>query len=134
VRNPDGKNPVAALNAVTGERIGAPGLIAGVPFTPAKPGDVLTIYGTGFGVTSPVFAPGELPDRAGPTVEKARVSLGLLDLAGSDVLHCGVAPFLAGVHQLNIRVPANLPDGDYPLMLRLGNAATPSGGLLTIRR
>jgi len=119
---------------VSGEGIGTPGLIAGVSFTPAKPGDVLTIYGTGFGVTSPVFPSGELPDRAGPTVEKARVSLGLVDLADTDVLYCGAAPFLAGVYQLNSRVPANLPDGDYPLMLRLGNAATPSGGLLTIRR
>ena len=57
-----------------------------------------------------------------------------MDLADQDVLYGGVAPFLAGVHQLNIRVPANLPDRDYPLMLGLGNAATPSGGLLTIRR
>jgi uncharacterized protein (TIGR03437 family) len=36
-----------------------------------------------------------------------------LDLTDQDLLYCGVAPSLAGVYQLNIRVPTNLPDGGY---------------------
>jgi uncharacterized protein (TIGR03437 family) len=45
VKNADGKNPLVAVNAVTGEYVGASGLIPGLTFAPAKPGDILTIYG-----------------------------------------------------------------------------------------
>lgn len=76
LRNADGKNPVAATNAVTYEYIGAPGLIPGANFVPAKPNDLLTFYATGFGLTNPAFEAGQLPDQVAPTVEKVRVTLG----------------------------------------------------------
>jgi uncharacterized protein (TIGR03437 family) len=60
----DGRNPIAAVNALSGTYIGAPGLLPGATFAPAKPGDVLTLFLTGLGATSPAFAPGILPDRA----------------------------------------------------------------------
>ncbi len=59
--NASGANPIAAIDAVTGAYIGAPGLISGAAFTPAKPGDYLTLFATGFGATNPAFAPGVLP-------------------------------------------------------------------------
>ncbi len=42
--NASGANPIAAINAVTGGYIGAPGLISGATFTPAKSGDYLTLF------------------------------------------------------------------------------------------
>src|SRR5581483_8977414 len=44
VTNANGHNPIAAINATTGAYIGAPGLIPGASFTPAKVGDVLTLF------------------------------------------------------------------------------------------
>lgn len=131
--NPDGRNPIAALNATTPGLVGSPDLFAGAT-VPAKPGDILTLFGTGFGATDPAFVAGELPDRIASTVEKARVTVGELELSDQDILYVGVAPFLAGVYQLNIRVPAETPDGDLPVTARVGNATTPPGAFLAVKR
>ena len=133
VRNADGKDPVVAVNAVTGAYVGAPGLIPGLTFTPAKPGDILTIYGVSFGPTTPAFAPGEPPDTPGPTVNAPGVTLGSVNLSQAEVLYAGVSPGIAGLYQLNIRVPANLADGDLPLTLTVGSFKTPSVGFITVR-
>jgi uncharacterized protein (TIGR03437 family) len=133
VKNADGKDPVVAVNAVTGAYVGASGLIPGLTFTPAKPGDILTIYGVSFGPTTPSFAPGEPPTTTGPTVSAPEVALGTVSLTQADVLYAGVSPGIAGLYQLNIRVPANLPDGDQPLTLTLGTFKTPSVGFVTVK-
>jgi uncharacterized protein (TIGR03437 family) len=132
-RGVDGKRPVVAVNASTGAYIGAAGLIPGLAFVPARQGDVLTIYGVSFGPTSPTFAPGNAPSGIGATVNPPVVSLGAIELSQSDVLYAGVSPGIAGLYQLNIRVPANLPDGDHEIVLRLGGFRTPAGGILTVR-
>ncbi len=59
----NGGNPIAAINAVTGGYIGAPGLISGATFTPAKPGDYLTLFATGFGATNPCVRSGSAAER-----------------------------------------------------------------------
>jgi len=132
VKNASGQNPVVAVNAVTGAYVGASGLIPGLTFAPAKPGDILTIYGVSFGPTTPAFAPGAAPATTGPTVNAAGVVMGPVTLNAEDVLYAGVSPGIAGLYQLNIRVPANLPDGDQPLTLTLGSFKTPSAGFVTV--
>jgi uncharacterized protein (TIGR03437 family) len=51
----------------------------------------------------------------------------------ANVLYAGVSPGTAGLYQLNMRVPAGLADGDYPISLRLGGFVTPSGGYFTVK-
>jgi uncharacterized protein (TIGR03437 family) len=114
--------------------VGAPGLIPGGNFAPAKPGDVVTLFLNGLGATSPSFAAGELPSGAGSTVAPVAVTVAGIQLAASDVLYAGVTPFLAGLYQINIRLPANVPDGDLAVVVRVGDFTTPEGGFLTIRR
>jgi len=133
VRNPDGRNPIVAVNVTTGLLVGAPGLIAGATFARARPSDVVTLYATGFGVTEPAFAAGELPDRAGAAIERARVTIGNQELSEREVLYAGVAPLLAGVYQLNLQLPASLPDGDLPVVVRLGAFVAPTGYLAVSR-
>ncbi|MEK7753992.1 MAG: hypothetical protein AAB654_18865, partial [Acidobacteriota bacterium] len=88
VQNADGRNPVAAVNAVTGIYVGPSGLIAGGNFVPAKPGDYVTIFGSGFGATNPLFFTGDLADRSAPVTALVSVPLGgvprpvLLDVVG----------------------------------------------------
>ena len=127
VQNPDGNNPVAAVNAVTGEFVG-PG------FTAAKPGDILTLFATGFGVTDPPFEAGILPDQIGSTVEKALVTVGEIQLSDADVLYAGVTPGSAGLYQLNLRIPDTVPDGDLSVVVQVGAFSTPPGGFLVIKR
>jgi uncharacterized protein (TIGR03437 family) len=59
--------------------------------------------------------------------------MGDVKLNPEDVLYAGVSPGIAGLYQLNIRVPANLPDGDQALTLTLGNFQTPSLGFVTVK-
>ena len=126
-QNPDGNNPVAAVNAVTGEFIGP-------AFTAAKPGDILTLFATGFGVTDPPFEAGVLPDQIGSTVEKALVTIGEIQLSDEDVLYAGVTPGSAGLYQLNLRIPDTVPDGDLSVVVQVGAFSTPPGGFLVIKR
>jgi uncharacterized protein (TIGR03437 family) len=133
VKNADGHNPVISVNAVTGAYVGAAGLIPGAAFTPAKAGDILTIYGISFGATNPAVAPGTACSTVAPATNPASVTLGSLTVDAADVLYAGISPGTAGLYQLNIRVPAGLADGDYPLMLHLGSFRTAAGGYLTVK-
>jgi uncharacterized protein (TIGR03437 family) len=133
LHNGNGHNPIAAINAVTGAFVGAAGLISGVTFVPAKPGDILTLFGTGLGATDPAFAPGELPAGAAMVTAQASISFGGVTLAPSDILYTGVSQN-AGVYQVNLRVPDGISDGDQPLVISVGGASSPSGGFLTVSR
>jgi uncharacterized protein (TIGR03437 family) len=132
LHNANGHNPVCAVDAITLADIGATGLISGVTFTPAKPGEILTIYGISFGPVNPAVAPGALAPGAASTTNAPVVTVGSVTLSPSDVLYAGVSPGSAGLYQLNIRVPA-MGDGDYPVTLSLGSFTTPAGGYITVK-
>jgi uncharacterized protein (TIGR03437 family) len=133
VKNADGRDPVVAVNSLTGAYVGPSGLIPGLTFAPAQPGDYLTIWAISFGPTTPSFAPGTPPSTLGNTVNVPGVKMGTVTLSPADVLYAGVSPGFAGLYQLNIRVPDNLPDGDLPLTLTLGSYRTPSVGFVSVR-
>ena len=120
--NTSGRNPVIAVNAVTGAYIGAPGN----SFISAKPGDILTIYCVSLGPTNPAIAPGDAATGIAPLRDIPTVTLGGIVL--TDVLYVGATPTVAGLYQINLRVPA-LPDGDHTLTI--GNS--PTDGFLSIR-
>jgi len=130
-RNADGRNPIAAINAQTFGLIGAPNLIPGATFTPARPSDIVALFATGLGRTNPAVQAGELPPGIASTVDPVTVMVGSAD---AEVLYAGVAPGLAGLYQINIRIPASAADGDQPVTARIGSLATPAGAFLTVRR
>ena len=132
VRNADGKNPVVAVNVVTGAYVAAAGLIPGAPTVPAKPGDILTIYGVSFGPTSPAAVPGTPSTDASRSVYTPVVKLGNVTLDPAAVYYAGVTPGSPGLYQLNIQVPA-ISDGDHALSLTLGPFSTATGALLTVK-
>ncbi len=131
VHNQNGLNPIAAINAVTGAYVGAAGLLAGTTFTPAKPGDILTLFGTGFGATNPYFAPGELPEGVAPVTAPVTIAFGGITLSSSDILYVGLSQE-AGVYQVNVRVPDTVPDGDQSFTLSVGGVSSPAGGFITV--
>jgi uncharacterized protein (TIGR03437 family) len=130
VASASGKNPIIAVNAVTYSYIGAVGLIPGVSFAPAKPGDILTLYGISFGPTAPPVAPGAPPPAIASTTNVAGVKFGSSTITA---LYSGLSQGSAGLYQLNIQVPAGLADGDYPVVLTLGTSSTPTGGYITVK-
>lgn len=128
-QSPDGKNPIAAVNAVSGSFVGPAGLIAGVNFVPALPGDFVTLFLTGGGSTNPAFASGELPGGIGNVTGATVVTLGGSQIAAGDFFYLGVTPGFAGLYQLNVRIPPGTPPGSQPVVLSVGGAVSPAGYL-----
>jgi len=133
IQHADGKNPIAAVNATTGLLVGQPGLISGATLAPAKPGDVVTLYATGLGATSPAFAAGQLPDQAA-SVSGVQFTIGSATLSAADLLYAGVTPGFAGLYQLNLRIPSGVPAGDQPVVLSVNGVRSPAGAYLTIKQ
>jgi uncharacterized protein (TIGR03437 family) len=133
-QNLSGKNPVAAEDAISGALIGPSGLLPGATFTPAKPGEYVALYATGLGLTDPAYAAGQIPKEPASTVSTVSVSLNGLQLDATDLLYAGVSPGYAGLYQINIRIPASMPDGDLAISLDVNGISTPAGAYLTIKR
>ncbi len=131
VTNASGVNPIAAVDSLTDAYIGPQGLFAGV--TPAKPGEFVTLYATGFGGTNPSFAPGVLPSGTASVTAPVTVQLGGVTLQPSDILYVGVTGF-AGLYQVNLQVPANVADGNQPLVITVGGVASSPNAFLAVKK
>ena len=94
---------------------------------PAKPGDVLSLYGTGFGATNPAVAPGTILQDAAPLTNTPSVTIGGLP---APVSFAGLSA--TGLDQLNVTVPA-LSDGDQEVIATILGLQTKSGVLLKIK-
>jgi uncharacterized protein (TIGR03437 family) len=134
MQSPDGKNPIKAVNGATGENIGTPGLLAEGTFVPAKPDDVITLHAIGLGLTEPPFAAGEIPADRAPVTGAVEVRIGEVTLAPSDILYAGVAPWSPGLYLLEIRLPADVADGDQPVRISVDGIASPEGGYIRVER
>lgn len=90
----------------------------------APAGEILSVYALGLGVTSPMVEAG-VPSPLPPAnaVVMPRLQIGGRD---ADILFAGLTPGLAGVYQVNFRVPAELAPGYQPLRW-IASDGTPTG-------
>ena len=102
---------------------------------PAHPGDVILVYGTGFGATNPTVEPGSLAPGSPLPSLTSTVSgqIGGVTLAFSDILYAGAAPNFAGLQQFNLRVPAGIAAGDQPIVLSEAGGRTQTSAVITIQ-
>ncbi len=129
--NADGRNPVQAANARTGVGIGPSGA-AGLALSPAGPGDEISIYGTGFGPTSPYVGTGVFPQERASLVELPTILLDGRELPEENRLFAGLAGGQPGLYQIDFRVPREIRNGNLNLQLRFGLRQTPPGAFLRI--
>jgi uncharacterized protein (TIGR03437 family) len=130
-QNPDGHNPIQAVNATTGAYIGSPGLIPGVDTLPAQPGDVLNLSGTGFGLTDPPFNAGDEPGTTAQVTASVTVTIGGVPLDPQLILYAGVTSS-AGVYALTIQIPDSIPAGDQTVVVTVGGVSSPPNAHITI--
>lgn len=96
--------------------------IPGVPSRPAHPGEIITIYGVGFGTVSPTIPAGQIV-QSGNTLTGSLQFLFGQTPAALPLLYAGLAPGAVGEYQFNITVPA-VPASDLvPLTFTLNGAA-----------
>ena len=101
----------------------------------AKPGDIVVLYGTGFGVTNPFYASGDRAAGQAPLRDSYTVTIGGVALQSEDILYAGLAPqSISGLYQFNVRVPASAADGNIPVSIRMGSYETQKGTTIPIKK
>lgn len=113
-------NYVAAEHA-DGTLLAPAGLFPGAAASPAKPGETVELYGTGFGPTNPPTPTGQLVSHPEPAANPITVSIGGVNC---EVTFMGlIAP---GLYQVNATVPANAPNGDAVLVATVQGQPSPN--------
>jgi uncharacterized protein (TIGR03437 family) len=80
-----------------------PGAIPGVATRRARPGDVLTFYGVGFGAVNPATPAGQVVGGLNTLASPFQLSIGG---TRATVTYAGLAPGTVGLYQFNAAVPA----------------------------
>ena len=109
------------------------GTFAGSSTVAAKPGEVLVLWATGFGPTSPAAPAGlAVPaDRAYSTTTPPVVTIGNISAL---VYGAALAPGSVGLYQIAIQVPLSLADGDWPIQASIGGVTSPAGAVITVKQ
>ncbi|MEZ5356816.1 MAG: SBBP repeat-containing protein [Bryobacteraceae bacterium] len=123
--NQQGRSPVQAIRADTGDPIGPDG-------TSATPNSVVRAFGTGFGRTDPVVGSGEFPTALTATAIKPVVILDGEDLPAEDVLYAGLTPGYPGIYHVDFRVPARVRNGNISLVVRFDQQSSPDSAYVRI--
>jgi uncharacterized protein (TIGR03437 family) len=104
------------------------------PSQPAQSNEVVVLYATGLGATSPAAIPNQIPQAAASITDRAdfRVVLNGTDVDSHLVLYAGVTPGFAGLFQINLQLPANAPSNPE---IRIGYGAqlSPAGRILPLQ-
>lgn len=127
VFDPQGRKYLAAVHP-DGTLAGPEGLFGGAVVTrPVAPGDVVLLFGTGFGPTEPSVPSGRLFAGAAKLKEPVRV---LVSGIQADVLFAGLSS--AGLNQLNVRIPDNVSAGDAAVIAETQGYSSQEGAFLHI--
>ena len=99
---------------------------------PSRPGDVITIYCTGLGQTTPPAQDGQAASSK-PLMSTAPVTVTFgsgVSAVTAQSSFAGLTPALVGLYQVNVTVPSNAPTGtSVPLSISLGGATSNSAGI-----
>ena len=122
-----------------GKSLGAFHTTDGAPVTasrPAAPGEAIVFFGTGFGVSEPVYQAGEIiPAKTVPLRDPVTIMIAGQALAAADVLYTGLVPgAISGAEQFNVRVPMSAASGELPVMVQIGGAQSQSGVTLPVQQ
>jgi uncharacterized protein (TIGR03437 family) len=117
----------------SGSNVGKADLFPGTPpsfTTPARPGETIILYGTGFGATIPPIANGIETDAKLYALNPTPTAT--FGNATATVTFAGLTVGLSQVYQFDVTIPSNAPNGDSPLIVTVdGVQSVP--GLITVQ-
>ena len=87
------------------------GAISGLNSQPAKPGDVIVLYGVGFGPVSPAIPEGQTVQQQN-ALPSFTISIGGMP---ATVQYAGLSPNYVGLYQFNVVVPAIAGNNPAPV-------------------
>lgn len=120
----------AAVRATDGRFIAPAGLFPGLTTEPAKPGDIVLLFGTGFGPTTPAVTPGRVFSGAAPLADLSALQV---RIGGMSVTPSFAGLSGSGLYQFNVTVP-NLPDGNHRIEMLLNGQQIQTDVQLPVRR
>lgn len=102
------------------------------PANPAARGSVAVLFATGLGVMNPAMADGELA--APPFARPASGFQVRIADQPVEILYSGAAPgYVAGLIQLNVRVPDDIAPGEVPVVIEAAGARSPRTVSIAVR-
>jgi len=96
--------------------------------SPAQPGEIIMLYGTGFGPTTPAAPVGQIVSGAAPLTDPTQLQIRIGPVVAT-VQFAGIVA--AGEYQFNVLVPP-LPAGDTQIVAVIAGVGTQSGLLIAI--
>ncbi len=100
--------------------------------TPAKPGDVVILWGTGFGATTPALSSGQLvpSTQLYSVLNPPNITVGGIQ---ATVYGAALAPGFAGLYQIAIQIPPAVGGGDQPVVAQTGSVSSATGVYVTVQ-
>jgi uncharacterized protein (TIGR03437 family) len=121
-------NGTGAFGGGTYDIIGPNGASLGYPTVAAKAGDLIELFGTGFGPTNPAVVPGQAFAGAASTTSPVTLSVG-----GASVTAAFAGLSGAGLDQINFTLPAGLGTGDIALVAGVGGVSTQANIVIALQ-
>ena len=112
-----------------GTYVGKAGLIKGVTFSPAKAGEVITIYGIGFGPVNPAVPSGTITPASNTVTGAVHFLFGETQ---AKFQYDGLAQGFVGLYQFNVTVPT-VTAGDMPLNADVGGVSLGQNLYITVQ-
>ena len=123
-RNSNGRGPLVASNDTGDPDPGRRFQLNG-PDSTARPGQDLTLWGTGLGPTNPQVPAGQPASGEAPAINQPQVFVGDRP---AQLRYTGRAPGFVGLDQVNVVVPPDAPPGcAVPVRIQLGNQVSNIG-------
>jgi uncharacterized protein (TIGR03437 family) len=120
-----GTGPAAVINE--------DGLTVNSSKAPAAKGSYVSIYATGEGQTSPGGIDGRIAG-GGSLPKPVRDVQAWVDGKPAEVQYAGAAPgAVAGLFQVNVRIPLNTASGAVPIEIHVGAASTQAGMTVSVK-
>jgi uncharacterized protein (TIGR03437 family) len=121
-------NGSGAYGGGTYDVIGPTGTSLGYSTVAARQGDMVQLFGVGFGPTNPTVLAGQPFSGTAATTNPVQLAIG-----GPTVppLFSGLSS--AGIYQINVTIPAGLGVGDLSLVATVGGVQTQSGVVISLQ-
>ncbi len=87
----------------------------------AQPGEAISFYGTGFGVTDPALADGQLQKDPANLTTPITITVGVATVNAD---FAGLVPGMAGIYQFKVTIPTDTADGDQQVTIQMNDLST----------
>jgi uncharacterized protein (TIGR03437 family) len=128
--NVGGVQYAAAIHSDNTTFVGRAGLVSGLTFRPAKPGDVIILYAVGCGTANPAAPAGTVVSGPLKLIPNVQVRFGQ---TVASAVTAALSPGSIGLCQLNVTVP-NVANGDLDLDATINGTSTGQGLKITVQQ